>query len=74
MPVATRHLEHAVDVLKGSKAAEGTMGNVTSQLIVAKRLIEMYQSDIRERGLDQEGFCQGSLYREYAKLLVMDGT
>jgi hypothetical protein len=33
-----------------------------SALGYAIRIIENYQLDIHERGLDREGFCQGAIY------------
>lgn len=36
------------------------------------RILESYQVDLRERGLDREGFCQGVIYREDAPRLVSE--
>ena len=39
------------------------MGEVmTDSLDYAIKIIEAYQHDIRQRGLDREGFCQGVIY------------
>ena len=35
---------------------------MTDRLDYAIKIIEAYQHDIRQRGLDREGFCQGTIY------------
>ena len=36
---------------------------------LALQVIEQYQIDIRDRELDQKGFCQGEYYRESSRQL-----
>lgn len=40
------------------------MAERTDGLEYAKKIIEAYQSEIREAGLDKQGFCQGRIFRE----------
>lgn len=41
---------------------DGIEDRLRCALGYALEVIESYQADIRERGLDSEGFCQGRIY------------
>lgn len=61
-------LGRAADVLSGRVPANSQEVQ-EARLTLALALVESYQVDIREWGLDKQGFCQGSFYRRYAELL-----
>lgn len=55
--------------------APAECGRLVGALRLALQVIEQYQLDIRARGLDREGFCQGSYYRDAcARLKAAEGS